>query len=343
MRAPVPATASTARRVSVATPERRCRKLRATRSPASSVAAVACTRARMASGPAHSPSAHNTATRASGSSTAYTCPTTGNPATTKRPSATNSADAGRSPAGPSSRVVTSSAVRSSCRASRTCAMPSGSANRQHPVDGAAGAAGDSRGNGDVVLQVAERIAELLERDQLHEAALRRLRQRMKLLGGILAAQPVQHPGLGRHHEASRRRAARPLHHLFGRNDVGAAGGHITVRRGIVHRARDTAALGMHQELRIRMLAALDLDLGGPERREHPDAEFLVHPECGCVTSTMYYAAADGDVAGGGTRIVSTEQMMQRARSSPARRFVVATETGVLYRLRRENPDRKSVV
>src|SRR6059036_2107742 len=73
------------------------------------------------------------------------------------------------------------------------------------------------------------------------------------------------------------------------------------------------------------------------RREHPDAEFLVHPECGCVTSAMYYAAADGDVAAGRTRIVSTEQMMQRARTSPARRFVVATETGVLYRLRRENP------
>ena len=74
-----------------------------------------------------------------------------------------------------------------------------------------------------------------------------------------------------------------------------------------------------------------------KRREHPDAEFLVHPECGCVTSAMYYAAADGDVAAGRTRIVSTEQMMQRARTSPARRFVVATETGVLYRLRRENP------
>ena len=76
------------------------------------------------------------------------------------------------------------------------------------------------------------------------------------------------------------------------------------------------------------------------RREYPDAEFLVHPECGCVTSTMYYASADGDVAAGRTRIVSTEQMMQRARTSPARRFVVATETGVLHRLRRENPDKQ---
>jgi len=77
-----------------------------------------------------------------------------------------------------------------------------------------------------------------------------------------------------------------------------------------------------------------------KRREHPDAEFLVHPECGCVTSTMYYAAADGDVAAGRTHIVSTEEMTRRVRTSPARRFVVATETGVLYRLRRENPDKE---
>lgn len=73
------------------------------------------------------------------------------------------------------------------------------------------------------------------------------------------------------------------------------------------------------------------------RAEYPDAEFLVHPECGCVTSAMYYAEAEGDVAAGRVQIVSTEQMMRRARASTARRFVVATETGVLHRLRRENP------
>jgi quinolinate synthase len=76
------------------------------------------------------------------------------------------------------------------------------------------------------------------------------------------------------------------------------------------------------------------------RAREPDAEFLVHPECGCVTSAMYYAEAEGDVAAGRTRIVSTEQMMARARTSPARRFVVATETGVLHRLRRENPHKQ---
>ncbi len=74
-----------------------------------------------------------------------------------------------------------------------------------------------------------------------------------------------------------------------------------------------------------------------KRRAYADAEFLIHPECACVTSEMYYADAEGEVAAGRTRIVSTEQMMERARTSTARRFVVATETGVLHRLRRENP------
>ncbi len=87
-------------------------------------------------------------------------------------------------------------------------------------------------------------------------------------------------------------------------------------------------------------AALTPDVLEAKRREHPGAEFLVHPECGCVTSAMYYAEADGDVATGRTRIVSTEQMMRRARASSASEFVVATETGVLHRLRRENPEKR---
>lgn len=76
------------------------------------------------------------------------------------------------------------------------------------------------------------------------------------------------------------------------------------------------------------------------RAEMPDAEILVHPECGCVTSTMYYAEEEGDLAAGRMHIVSTEQMMRRAAVSNAKRFVVATETGVLHRLRRENPGKQ---
>lgn len=87
-------------------------------------------------------------------------------------------------------------------------------------------------------------------------------------------------------------------------------------------------------------AALTRDTLERRRAEYPDAEFLVHPECGCVTSAMYYAEEEGDVAAGRMRIVSTEQMMQRAQVSTARRFVVATETGVLHRLRRENPTKQ---
>jgi quinolinate synthase len=87
-------------------------------------------------------------------------------------------------------------------------------------------------------------------------------------------------------------------------------------------------------------AGLTREVLDAKRAEHPDAEFLVHPECGCVTSAMYYAEAEGDLAAQRTRVVSTEQMMTRARTSPARRFVVATETGVLHRLRRENPEKE---
>jgi len=87
-------------------------------------------------------------------------------------------------------------------------------------------------------------------------------------------------------------------------------------------------------------AALTPDVLAAQRQRHPDAEFLVHPECGCVTSAMYYAESDGDVAAGRTTIVSTEQMMRRARYSDARKFVVATETGVLHRLRRANPEKQ---
>lgn len=83
---------------------------------------------------------------------------------------------------------------------------------------------------------------------------------------------------------------------------------------------------------------------GPEaiearRAEMPDAEILVHPECGCVTSALYYMSHEGRFSDR-TRIVSTEQMMRRAKVSDAKQFVVATETGVLHRMRKENPEKE---
>jgi quinolinate synthase len=73
-----------------------------------------------------------------------------------------------------------------------------------------------------------------------------------------------------------------------------------------------------------------------KREEHPSAEVLVHPECGCVTSTLYYLRR-GEEADARTHVVSTEQMMRRVRESSASEFLVATETGVLHRMRTENP------
>ena len=73
------------------------------------------------------------------------------------------------------------------------------------------------------------------------------------------------------------------------------------------------------------------------RREHGDADLLVHPECGCASSCMYWAAT-GDVDAARTRVLSTEGMVAHARSSPRREFVIATETGILHRLRKEVPD-----
>jgi quinolinate synthase len=87
------------------------------------------------------------------------------------------------------------------------------------------------------------------------------------------------------------------------------------------------------------------------QKELPDAEFLVHPECGCTTSMMYYVHQDGRVNGSGNgnghasglvKIVSTEQMMREARVSTARTFVIATETGVLHRMRKENPGKEFI-
>jgi quinolinate synthase len=76
-----------------------------------------------------------------------------------------------------------------------------------------------------------------------------------------------------------------------------------------------------------------------QRSLHPQAEFLVHPECGCSTSVLEAISA-GDVDPGGVQILSTEGMIKRPALSSADEFIVATEVGILHRLRRENPAKR---
>jgi quinolinate synthase len=70
---------------------------------------------------------------------------------------------------------------------------------------------------------------------------------------------------------------------------------------------------------------------------YPDAELLVHPECGCSSQCMYLLST-GDLPEDRTFVLGTGGMVGRARSSEASSFIVATETGMLHRLRKEKPD-----
>ena len=74
------------------------------------------------------------------------------------------------------------------------------------------------------------------------------------------------------------------------------------------------------------------------RAAHPDADFLIHPECGCSTSVMEYAAA-GDIDGAGVHMLSTGGMLRYASGAkPGSTAIVATEIGMLHPLREAAPD-----
>lgn len=66
-------------------------------------------------------------------------------------------------------------------------------------------------------------------------------------------------------------------------------------------------------------------------REHPDAEFMIHPECGCGSSCLYLKPD--------AKLLSTEGMVRYSQSSPAAEFIVATEVGILHRLKLKAPNK----
>ena len=65
--------------------------------------------------------------------------------------------------------------------------------------------------------------------------------------------------------------------------------------------------------------------------DYPDALFMAHPEC----PPEVLAMAD--------HICSTSGMYTFASESPAQQFIVGTEAGILYRLRKENPDKEFIL
>ena len=72
------------------------------------------------------------------------------------------------------------------------------------------------------------------------------------------------------------------------------------------------------------------------RAENPEAEFLIHPECGCSTQAMEYVAS-GDIDPDGVHMLSTSGMLKHVEEHPDGSFIVATENGMLYPLQQAAP------
>ena len=65
------------------------------------------------------------------------------------------------------------------------------------------------------------------------------------------------------------------------------------------------------------------------KAEHPRAEFVMHPECGCLTSCMRLA----------DKVASTEGIVKHVHDSKAEEFIIGTDAGILHRLKKENPQK----
>jgi len=86
------------------------------------------------------------------------------------------------------------------------------------------------------------------------------------------------------------------------------------------------------------ISAQDID---KKIRSMKDAEFVIHPECSC-TTPMLYDLASGSYRDRPVSVLSTEGMMRHVAQSGSKSFVIATETGILYRMRRQNPQKTFV-
>lgn len=79
----------------------------------------------------------------------------------------------------------------------------------------------------------------------------------------------------------------------------------------------------HERLKVENVTKL--------RADYPDALFICHPECNPAVVSL----AD--------HVCSTTGMYDYCRKSPAKRFIIGTEAGILYRLKRENPGKEFII
>jgi quinolinate synthase len=67
------------------------------------------------------------------------------------------------------------------------------------------------------------------------------------------------------------------------------------------------------------------------KSEHPDALFVCHPECNPAVVVLADHAC------------STSGMYEWCRKSPAKKFIIGTEAGILYKLKQDNPDKEFIL
>jgi quinolinate synthase len=72
----------------------------------------------------------------------------------------------------------------------------------------------------------------------------------------------------------------------------------------------------------------------------PNADLLIHPECGCASACVW--ANGRGLMNPNTYVLSTEGMVKHASSAANDTFLVATETGILHRLHKEIPGKQFI-
>jgi quinolinate synthase len=83
------------------------------------------------------------------------------------------------------------------------------------------------------------------------------------------------------------------------------------------------------------------DVLNEARAAYPEAEVLVHPECGCA-GQLIYSMGLGEIDPAGLHIKSTEGMIRTVAERPATQFIVATETGIMHRMQQLAPDKQFI-
>lgn len=73
------------------------------------------------------------------------------------------------------------------------------------------------------------------------------------------------------------------------------------------------------------------------RAKHPEAEVVIHPECGCSTTCMLDSTQNPNC---NYKIFSTEGMLNYVSQSPTQEFLIATEVGILHRMKQRNPQKE---